>query len=204
VSADPAFQNAGVRVDQLHNRMAYFIIPAATAFQAASSSALDCSRSPNGHIVIDLTRETRAPHQPSEVVQDFAAVVKGYGLREVTGDRYGGEWPVESYGKQGITYQLAEKTASELYLAALPLFSNRQIELPENDRLKNQLLSLMRRTNPGGRDSVVPGQGDGSHADLANAIIGAVYLASQGAIYDGMVKFRIVHESEMAKTLRLF
>jgi len=28
----------------------------------------------------------------------------------------------------------------------------------------------MRRTNPGGRDSVVPGQGDGSHADLANAM----------------------------------
>jgi len=56
----------------------------------------------------------------------------------------------------------------------------------------------MRRTNPGGRDSVVPGQGDGSHADLANAIIGAVSLASQGAVYDGAVKFKILRESEMA------
>ncbi|MCJ7482105.1 MAG: hypothetical protein MUO31_03985 [Thermodesulfovibrionales bacterium] len=120
------------------------------------------------------------------------------------GDRYGGEWPVESYGKQGITYQLAERTASELYLAALPLFSNRQIELPENDRLKNQLLSLMRRTNPGGRDSVSPGQGDGSHADLANAIIGAVNLASQGAAYDGMVKFQIICESKMINSMKRF
>jgi hypothetical protein len=34
--------------------------------------------------------------------------------------------------------------------------SNRQIELPENDRLKNQLLSFMRRTNPGGRDPLQP------------------------------------------------
>jgi hypothetical protein len=55
---------------------------------------------------------------------------------------------------------------------------------------------MMRRTNPGGQDSVVPGQGDGSHADLANTIIGAVY--------DGMVKFKILRESEMAKASRSF
>ena len=56
--------------------------------------------------------------------------------------------------------------------------------------MKNQLLSLMRRTNPGGRDSVVPGSDDGSHADLANAIIGAVCLTSQGVVYDGEERFR--------------
>ncbi|MCJ7481484.1 MAG: hypothetical protein MUO31_00810 [Thermodesulfovibrionales bacterium] len=63
--------------------------------------------------------------------------------------------------------------------------SNRQIELPENDRLKNQLLSLMRRTNPSGQDSVVPGQGDGSHADLANAVAGAVWLANEAGGGEG-------------------
>jgi hypothetical protein len=60
------------------------------------------------------------------------------------------------------------------------------------------------RTNPGERDSVVPGQGDGSHADLANAIIGAVCLASHGAVYDEMTKFKVVREREMAKALRSF
>ena len=62
----------------------------------------------------------------------------------------------------------------------------------------------MRRTNPGGRDSVVPGQGDGSHADLANAVMGAVYLASQGAVYDGEVRFKIVRESEMINGMKRF
>ncbi len=133
----------------------------------------------DNHVIIDLTREVRAPHQPNEVVAEFSGIIKGYGLREVTGDRYGGAWPVESYSKQGITYQLAERTASELYLAALPMFSNHQIELPDNPRLKNQLLSLMRRTNPGGRDSVVPGQGDDSHSDLANAVAGTVWLTNE-------------------------
>lgn len=111
-------------------------------------------------------------------------MVKGYGLFNVTGDRYGWAWPVEAYSKQGISYFLAEKTAIEFYLGALPLFTGHQIELPDNDRLKNQLLSLMRRTNPGGRDSVVAGQSDGSHADLANAVAGAVWLAAGSGCQD--------------------
>jgi len=50
-------------------------------------------------------------------------LVKEYGLRDVTSARYGGEWPVQAFKKQGITYNLAEKMASELYLAALPLLA---------------------------------------------------------------------------------
>ena len=62
----------------------------------------------------------------------------------------------------------------------------------------------MRRTNPGGRYSVVPGSGDGSHADLANAIIGAVCLTSQGVVYDGEERFKFVRESEMLKGMKRF
>ncbi len=155
-----------------------------------------------GHIVVDHAREVRAPHQPSEVVREFAGVVKGYGLRVVTGDRYGGEWPVESYGKQGITYRLAERTASELYLAALPLFSNHQIELPDNARLKNQLQSLMRRTNPGGRDSVVPAAGDSTHSDLANAVAGACWLANEGGSGEGRRSVETVYGDRAYSAMR--
>lgn len=135
---------------------------------------------PSGRIVVDLAKETRAPHQPSEVVAEYAGIVKGYRLRSVTGDRYGGQWPVEAYNLEGMNYELAEKTASELYLAMMPLLADHKVELPDNDRLRNQLLSLMRRTNPGGRDSVVAGQSDGSHADLANAVAGVIWLANEG------------------------
>jgi hypothetical protein len=71
-------------------------------------------------------------------------------------------------------------------------------------RLIIQFLSLIRRTNPDGRDFVVQGQGDGSHPDLANTIIGVICLASQGAVCDEIVKFKILWESEMAKALRVF
>lgn len=157
-----------------------------------------------GHIIIDLVREVRSPHQPGDVVVEFVKLLQEYRLREVSGDRYGGEWPVEAYRKQGIVYKLADKTASDLYLAAMPLFANRQIELPESDRLRNQLLSLMRRTNPGGRDSVLAGQVDGSHADLANAVMGAVYLASQDMVYGEGANVGAFYNMEMANAMKRF
>lgn len=79
--------------------------------------------------------------------------------------------------------------------APMPLFSNHQIELLENDRLKNQLLSLMRRTNPGGRDSVVPGAGDSSHSDLAKANAGG---SGEGP------RARAYYDREMVKALKFF
>ncbi len=134
-------------------------------------------REKDGRAVVDLAVERRAPHDPHKVAAEFAGLLKAYRLDRVTGDRYGGEWPVQAYKKHGITYSLAEQTASEMYLAALPLFSGGLLELPGSDRLRGQLVSLLRRTTTAGRDQVIAGQGDGSHADLANAAIGAAVLS---------------------------
>lgn len=135
-------------------------------------------REKNDHAIVDLMLERKAPHDPVKVAEEFAALLHAYHLTEVTGDRYGGEWPVATFKKFGIKYNLAEKTASELYLAALPMFSGGVIELPASDRLRGQLCGLLRRTSTGGRDQVIAGQSDSSHSDLANATIGAVILAS--------------------------
>ncbi|MCJ7525851.1 MAG: hypothetical protein MUP71_11635 [Candidatus Aminicenantes bacterium] len=136
-------------------------------------------RDTSGKVIVDMMTERKSPHDPGEVVKEFSALLQAYHLAKVSGDRYGGEWPVAAYRKQGITYELSDMTASELYLAALPLFSGGMIELPGSDRLRGQLCSLMRRTSTGGKDSVIAGQSDSSHSDLANAAIGAVILASQ-------------------------
>lgn len=135
-------------------------------------------RERDGRAVVDLAVERRAPHDPHKVAAEFAGLLKAYRLDRVTGDRYGGEWPVQAYRGHGVAYSLAEQTASEMYLAALPLFSGGRLELPRSDRLRGQLCSLLRRTTGSGRDQVIAGQSDGSHADLANAAIGAAVLAS--------------------------
>ena len=47
--------------------------------------------------------------------------MKLYGLTSLVGDNYGGEWPKAEFAKHGITYELSEKTKSELYLATIPV-----------------------------------------------------------------------------------
>jgi hypothetical protein len=43
------------------------------------------------------------------VVGEFAALIKSYGLRSVTGDRYAGEYPRELFRKLGIAYELSDR-----------------------------------------------------------------------------------------------
>jgi hypothetical protein len=124
--------------------------------------------------VLDAVRERKPPFSPEAVVAEYAAVVKSYGLAEVTGDRYAGEWPREQFRKHGVDYQLAEQPRSDLYRDLLPALNSGQAELLDLDALVTQLCGLERRTARGGRESIDhPPNG---HDDVANAAAGALSL----------------------------
>ncbi len=128
-------------------------------------------------IVLDVCRGIRPPGNPSEVVKEFAALLKSYRCYTVTGDRYAGEWVREMFEKHGITYRHSELTKSEIYLEALPLFSQGCVDLLDVQPLTLELMQLERRTSRSGRDSVDhPPQG---HDDYANAACGALVLSAQ-------------------------
>jgi hypothetical protein len=57
----------------------------------------------------------RPPFSPESVTLNFAATLAGYGLRQVVGDRYGGEWPRERFREARIEYRLAAQPKSEIY-----------------------------------------------------------------------------------------
>ena len=103
--------------------------------------------------VLDLVRERKPPFSPEAVVTEFAEDLKRYGINEVIGDRYGGEWPRERFLTHGIHYRISEKTKSEIYQAALPMLNSGRVELLDNKTLRTQLVGLERRTSRGGRDS---------------------------------------------------
>ena len=77
----------------------------------------------------------------------------------------------------GINYELVEENKSQLYQALLPLINSRGVDLLDNDRMLHQLVSLERRTARGGRDSIDHCRG--AHDDVANAVAGAIVLASK-------------------------
>jgi hypothetical protein len=130
-------------------------------------------------IVLELVREVKPPFSPEATVAEFAAVLKAYGVTEVTGDRYAGEWPREAFRKHGVEYLPSAQSKSELYGELLPLVNSRRVELLDDARLIGQLATLERRTARGGRDSI--DHAPGSHDDLANAAAGALVLAARDA-----------------------
>jgi hypothetical protein len=139
---------------------------------SADSMTLAIAHEKDGLITVDCILEKRPPFSPEGVAREFADTLNEYRVSEMTGDRYGGEWPREQFRRFGISYKLADKTKSELYQAMLPTLNSGQVELPENKRLIHQLCNLERRTARGGRDSIDHSQGQ--HDDLANAVAGAI------------------------------
>lgn len=128
--------------------------------------------------VLDKVKEWVPKFDPEEVSKEVVQLCKDYGVRKVTGDAYGGEWPRDPLKKRGIDYELSDKSRSELYLAFLPLVNSRRCELPDLDhhkKLHNQLVNLERRVGRTGKDTI--DHPPGSHDDVANAVAGVLVMS---------------------------
>ena len=150
------------------------------AFADPSGGASDAFSLAIAHLegtqaVLDWCREHRPPFSPDAVVEEYAAVLKSYGLSDVTGDHYSAQWSVERFAQHGITYKHSDRPKSQLYLELLGPLNARRIELPDQKRLRAQLLGLERRTSRAGKDQV--DHRAGGKDDLANSAAGALVLA---------------------------
>ena len=154
-----------------------------TAFVDPSGGSSDsftlaiAHRQADGVFVLDLVREVRPPFSPDDVTMEFSRLLKRYGISKVTGDRYGGEWPVERFHAHGIKYEPCELTRSELYLELLSPLNSGRVELLDHDRLVAQFVGLDRRVGRTGKDSI--DHRPGSHDDVANAAAGAMVMSVQ-------------------------
>jgi len=127
-----------------------------------------------GRIVVDALRAWKPPFNPSGVVEEAAALLRTYRIIRITGDRYAGEWPREAFRAHGITYSVAEKDRSTLYLELVPAVNAATVELPDVPELLRELRGLERRRGPSGRDRV--DHAPGAHDDRANAVAGLCTL----------------------------
>jgi hypothetical protein len=157
-------------------RYAGFVDPSGGS---SDSFVLAIAHRENGIGVHDLVREVRPPFKPSVVVQEFAAILRDYGISTVDGDNYAKEWPIEQFAQHGIKYVRYDKFKNDIYLAALPLINSRQVRLLDHARLINQTLDLERDTTRQGRDSI--NHPDRGHDDLPNATLGALLVALKPA-----------------------
>jgi hypothetical protein len=141
----------------------------------ADSFTLGIAHLEGNMAILDLVREAKPPFSPSDIVGEFAETLRQYGLHRVTGDRYSGEFVRELFSERGVSYEVSEKSKSEIYVDLLPLMNSRRIELIDHPKLTGQLCALERRTVRGsGRDVIDHPPGAGSHDDLINAAAGAL------------------------------
>ena len=149
------------------------------AFCDPSGGSLDSMTLGIGHRerdlrVLDAVLERKPPFSPEQVVAEFAATLKQYGISRVYGDRYAGVWPREQFAKMSVKYEVTDKTKSDIYQNSLPLLNSGLVRLLDNKRLVDQICALERRVSRGGKDGIDhPPHG---HDDLANAALGALLL----------------------------
>jgi hypothetical protein len=173
-------------------RYAAFVDPSGGS---ADSMTLAIAHRERSTAVLDAVRERRPPFSPEDVVAEFSALLKAYGIRKVVGDRYAGEWPRERFRVYGITYEPAAKPKSDLYRDLLPAINSRSVDLLDHERLLSQLVGLERRTARSGRDSI--DHAPGSHDDIANAVAGVLtsFVKTKGS-YDSSMQWVAGEDSD--------
>lgn len=110
------------------------------------------------------------PFNPRAAVKKFAAILKEWKIRRVTGDAYAGQTFRNDFQEQGIDYVVSTKTKSDLYDEFEPKLNAGEAELLDHAKLQEQLLTLVIR---GSKIDHQPGD----HDDFANAAAGAIVLA---------------------------
>jgi hypothetical protein len=129
-------------------------------------------------IIIDVLDEIQGGN-PEVAVARHAQTILAYGMCECTGDKYAGHVYENLFRKYGVQYRFAEHSKTELYGNALPLMNASRVELLDHKKLVDQLAGLERRVPRGSnRESIDHKQIAGCHDDCANAVAGAIVIAS--------------------------
>jgi Terminase large subunit, ATPase domain len=142
----------------------------------------------DGRYVLDVVRGRSGPFEPVELTKEYAELCKQYRVTSVTGDKYAMEWVQSAWRNTGVAYVASERTASELYIEALPLFTRALVALPDHPVLLRELRLLERSPARLKREQVSHPRG--CHDDFANVTCGvlcglASYLGA-GAYQDAL------------------
>jgi hypothetical protein len=121
-----------------------------------------------------VSQTGRPPFNPRHAVTKFAAELREYGLREVTGDSYAGQTFRADFEDHGISYRSADLPKSDIYDAFEPRLNAGEVELLDHPKMQEQLLTLVWR---GLKIDHLPGD----HDDFANAAAGVVWLVADSA-----------------------
>jgi hypothetical protein len=125
-------------------------------------------------IMVDALIGQKPPFNPLAMVAQLAAKLRALRITSVMGDNFAGGLLVSAFRQQGIEYTRCPLSASDLYLAALPVFTSQTISLIDSPGLVDELVSLRRKIGTNGKETVTHMRG--RHDDAANALCGLIFM----------------------------
>jgi hypothetical protein len=126
----------------------------------------------NGRFIIDVIKGCGLVRDPMNTTEEYSALLREYGISEVTGDFYSAGWVENAWSKFGVRYIRSALSKSDIYLEVIPLFTRDLVRLPEHPKLLRELRLLERHTHRSGKDTVDHGRS--GHDDHANAVAGVL------------------------------
>jgi hypothetical protein len=131
----------------------------------------------DGRIVVDATRERRPPFVPSQLIGEFAPLLRTYGIREVIGDGYAFGFHLDEWHKLNFSMPKPYKDKSDNYLTVLPALLAKRVRFNDDATLRGQLAALERK--PGStKETVGHPNHAGAHDDISDAVCGAIATLS--------------------------
>jgi hypothetical protein len=153
---------------------------------AASGTGKDAFAFAIGHavndaartVVIDLVRERKPRFVAADVIAEYAALLRSYGIGEIVSDNYAAGFSADEWARNGIQFRACANTTAENFLFALPLLTSKRARLVDDATLRKQLSGLQRRV-VGGHETVGHAQVASAHDDLAAAVAGCLVTAGR-------------------------
>jgi phage terminase large subunit-like protein len=169
----------GVRVRALEPKQVYFAFVDMSGGSNDDACLAIAHRDRENRVILDrvVDQGQRPPFDPHKAVERFAAVLREYNIRSLTGDAYAGETFRSAFQNSGISYRVSELSKSEIYEAMEPLLNGNRIVLLDLPVMESQFLSLVWKASRIDHQS-------GEHDDYANATAGAIHQAAEHKVYN--------------------
>jgi hypothetical protein len=143
-----------------------------------------CHRLSDGSraVVLDVLRERKPRFVPQDVVHEFAALLKAYGITEVWGDKYAGGFHSDEWRRNGIVFKPSENDTSENYIRWLSLLLSSRAKLLDNKTLRSQTCALERSASPSGHEKISHPRIANAHDDLVCSAAGCMVTADRKTV----------------------
>ncbi len=157
----------------------YAFLDPSSGRQDSFAMAIGFREGYSDQIVVARYQERTSPCDVAKVADEYADILKGYGLNRAISDRHASGWVETAFKKRHIDIEFTNQNKSDLYLEFAGLLATGRLWLPYSDRLRSQFLGLERRLEKSGLEKVDHSPFGGPGDDVANAVAGLVTTINQ-------------------------